>query len=393
LNRHGGGLHEVQNVLQHFCFGSYRTTRLDPVGLREAVERAEAIARVSPADPEYLPPLPKQNYLALRTYYESTAGLNPTRAAELLRPVIERCRAQSLVGAGIISYGTSAVGLAASTGLMAFERRTDATFSLTASAEDSSGWALNSHRDADQLKIERLTERAVSKALASKNPREVEAGHHPAILEPAAVAGFTSSLLWSASAKNYEKGNSPYIGKLGTQLLDSRLNIRTDPGQPDLLASSFDQQGLPVKPMLWFDRGVLTQLWYDRFTAKKAGKEPTPFATAVVLETAGPAAPSAEDLIAKTKRGILVTNFWYIRSVNPKDMTMTGMTRDGTFLVEDGQIVSGLKNFRFHDSPLRALAAIEAATAPAEAMSTEQGKSLLPALALPDFNFSSVTRF
>lgn len=385
------------SVTVHAAFGqqvgAYRTTRLDPAGLREAVERAEAIAWVSPPDPEYLPPLPKQSYLKIDTFCDSTAGLDPTRSAELIRPVIARCEENGLNGAGIVEYTASAVGLAASTGLMAFEHRTDAEFSLTATGQDSSGWVLNAHRDIDLLDIERLAGRAIAKALASRNPRQVEPGRYTVLLEPAAVAGFSGPLLWSTSAKSYEKGNSPYIGKLGTQVIDSRLTIRTDPQHPSLLGAAFDRQGLPRRPSVWFDKGVLKQLWYDRFTAKKAGVEPTPFPAAVVMEPAAPVAGSVDELIAQTDRGILVTNFWYIRSVNPKDMTITGMTRDGTFLIEGGKIACGVRNFRFHDSPLRALANIDAATAPADAMSMERGKSLLPALKLPDFNFSSVTRF
>jgi predicted Zn-dependent protease len=107
----------------------------------------------------------------------------------------------------------------------------------------------------------------------------------------------------------------------------------------------------------------------------------------------GNRASSIEDLIAGTERGVLITNFWYIRYVNPTDLTLTGMTRDGTFLIEDGKIVAGLKNFRFHDSPLRAFREVAAATAPMESITMERGKMMLPAVRLPQFHLSSVTKF
>jgi predicted Zn-dependent protease len=146
-------------------------------------------------------------------------------------------------------------------------------------------------------------------------------------------------------------------------------------------------------PSTWIDRGVLTQLAHDRFTAKTHGVQDIPTLDAPVLSVNGAACGNLQDLIKRTDYAILVTNFWYIRTVNPIDLTVTGMTRDGTFLVEKGEIVSAIKNFRFHDSPLRAFQQIDAATGPIEAVTAETGKMLAPAVVLPEFNFSSVTRF
>lgn len=373
--------------------GRASTNRLDKHSLRETVRRAEQIARLAPEDPEYLPPLERQKYLDVPSFRAPTAAVSPTDLARRTKPVIDKCTRNDLVGAGIMTNSISARGIAASTGLLGYEQSTEAEFSLTASGPDSSGWTFNAHRDINSLDVADRTNRAVEKALSSKAPREIEAGHYPVILEPAAVAGILGPLFWSAGAKSYYKGNSPFVGKLGSVVVDARLTIRTDPTHSDLLGSRFGGNGLASRPMVWVDNGVLRQLYYDRFTAKEHGVEPTPRPRATIMSFSGPTVRGIDELIARTDRAILITNFWYIRSVDRTDITITGMTRDGTFLVEDGKIVCGLRNFRFHDSPLRCFQQVDAATPPMESITLERGKMLLPALKLPDFYLSSVTKF
>lgn len=373
--------------------GSASTNRLDDDSLRETLRRAEAIARLAPPDPEYMPPLPKQRYSDVPSYRESTAQATPMDLAKRTKPVIELCEKNNLTAAGIMSCGASVSGVAASSGLIGFEESTSAEYSLTATATDSSGWTFNTHRDFNALGIEERTRRAVDKAVRSKEPRDLAPGHYPVILEPAAVAGILGPLFFGMSAKSYYRGNSPFVGKLGSVILDSRLSIKTDPAHRDLMGSRFGGEGMANRPMTWVEDGVLKQLFYDRFTAKQHNVDPTPFPSGPVVSFSGPRAKSIEDLIAQTERAVLVTNFWYIRSVDPKDLTVTGMTRDGTFLIEKGKIVGGVKNFRFHDSPLRCFAQVDAATAPMEAITMERGKMMLPAFKLPDFHFSSATKF
>ena len=373
--------------------GSARTNRLDKASLIEMLRSAERIAKVAPDDPEYLSPLPKQSYANVPAFRESTASASPMDLAKRTRPVIAKCVRNDLVAAGIMTNSVSADGVAASTGLFGYEQSTEAKYSLTATGGDSSGWTYNAHRDINALEVGPRTNRAIEKAIKSSNPREIPAGHYPVILEPAAVAGVFGPMFWSVGAKSYYKGNSPFVGKLGSVIVDTRLSLRSDPLHRDLLGSRFDRSGLASKPMDWIDKGVLKQLYYDRFTAKEHGVEPTSRPSATILSFDGPRAGSIDDLIAQTDRAILITNFWYIRSVDRSDITVTGMTRDGTFLVEDGKIVCGLRNFRFHDSPLRCFAQVDAATEPLEAITLERGKMLLPAVKLPDFHLSSVTKF
>ncbi len=352
--------------------GRASTNQLDRGSVVAAVRRAEEIASVAPEDPEFLPSLGPQVYPAFDGYVEATANAKPVHQATRTKPVIDLCEEHGLSGAGIMSNAARVSGVAASSGLFAFDRSSTAAFSLTATAADSTGWTMNRHRDVNKLNIEDRARVAVDKALRSREPREVEAGHYTVILEPSATAGLVGPLLWSLGAKSYHKGDSAYAGKLGSVVLDPRLNVRSEPSHAELMGSRFAWDGMAQRSQTWIEKGVLKRLHYDRFTAKEQG---------------------VEELIAQTERGILITNFWYIRYVDSTDLTLTGMTRDGTFLVEEGRVVCGVRNFRFHDSPLRAFLQIDAATKPMEATSMERGKMLLPALKLPDFHLSSVTKF
>jgi predicted Zn-dependent protease len=300
---------------------------------------------------------------------------------------------ENLMAAGIVQTSVSAEGVAAGNGLFGFEVRTDARFSLTVQAGNATGWSAAAHRSVDHLKIQERTLAAITKAKQGRELVELPPGRYPVILEPAAVAGLWAWLLWSLDAKSYDKGTSPVAKQLGQQIVDARLTLQNLPGHVDLLGTGFTSEGLPSEPSVWIDRGVLKQLAYDRFTAKAHGVKAIPTLDAPVLSVEGDASRNLQDLMKRAERAILVTNFWYIRSVNPSDLTLTGMTRDGTFLVEKGEIVSAVKNLRFHESPLQAFRRVDAWTAPMEAVTSETGKMLVPAMALPQFNFSSVTRF
>lgn len=373
--------------------GSAGTTDLTAGAVREAVQRAEAVARVCPEDPEYLPPVPPQTYVDRPTARPETLAAGPDRRLELAREAIELSRAAALKAAGVVSSSALTVGVAADTGLFAHETRAEARFSVTATGENSTGWASNVHRSIDRLGVGERTRLAIEKARRSAGAREIPAGRYTVILEPSAVGGLLTWMMWMGDAKDYDKGTSPFSKRLGKQIVDERLSLTNRPEHPDLLGCGFTADGLPTNALAWIDRGVLRQLAYDRFTAKQHGVEPIPTLEAPCLSGDGRTAASVDELVDGTERGILVTNFWYIRTVNPADLTLTGMTRDGTFLVEDGHITTPVHNFRFHESPLRALNRLEAFTRPMEASSAETGKLLVPAMKIREFNFSSVTRF
>ena len=373
--------------------GSASTTDFTAGAVQDALARAERIARVSPEDPEYLPPPDPQVMPTLLTSRPETAAAGPARRLEYANEAIGQCRIENLQAAGIVSSSVASVGVAASNGLFAHEERTDARFSLTVQADDATGWSSAAHRSIDHLKIQDRTLSAIQKAKRGREVQELAPGRYRVILEPAAVAGLWSWMLWTLDAKSYEKGTSPFAGQLGREILDERLTLHNMPGHPDLLGTGFTHEGLPSGDAAWIDKGVLKQLAYDRFTAKQQKVKRIATLEAPYLSASGPAASKTQDLIKQCERAILVTNFWYIRTVNPTDLTLTGMTRDGTFLVEDGQITSAVRNFRFHDSPLRVFKHVDAWTEPSEAVTSETGKMLVPGMVLRDFYFSSVTRF
>lgn len=373
--------------------GTAGTTDFTAGSVQETVSRAAQIARLSPEDPEYLPPPEPQRYLRPPTARAETAAAGPSRRLEYANEAIGQCRMESLGAAGIVSSSVATVGVAASTGLFAHEERTDARFSLTVQAGEATGWGASAHRSIDHLKVQDRTLTAINKAVRGGAVRELPPGRYPVILEPAAVAGLWSQLLWALDAKACEKGTSALSGKLGQRIVDQRLTLCNRPAHENLFGVGFTSEGLPTVESDWMTEGVLTALAYDRFTAKARGIAKIPTLDAPCLTGSGSSLPTLQELITHTERAILVTNFWYIRTVNPTDLTLTGMTRDGTFLVENGEIVSAVKNFRFHESPLQVFNRIVAFTNPAEAITPETGKLLVPAMALRDFNFSSVTRF
>ena len=373
--------------------GTAGTTDFTAGSVQDTVTRATEIARLSPEDPESLAPVEPQPYLTPPTMRAETAAAGPARRLEYANEAIGQCRMENLGAAGIVSSSVATVGVAASTGLFAYEERTDARFSLTAQAGEATGWGAAAHRSIDHLKVQERTLSAIDKAKRGLEVRELPPGRYMVILEPAAVAGLWSALLWMLDAKSYEKGTSAFSGKLGRLIFDTRLTLRNLPAHEDLFGMGFTADGLPTVASDWIADGILTQLAYDRYTAKVRGIGTIPTLDAPCLSGRGSSLPTVHEMIKSTERAILVTNLWYIRTVNPTDLTLTGMTRDGTFLVENGMIVSAVKNFRFHESPLRAFNRIEAFTNPTEAITSETGKLLVPAMTLRDFNFSSVTRF
>jgi predicted Zn-dependent protease len=373
--------------------GTASTSDVSVGAVRDAVRRAESVALASPPDPEYLPPPPSQTYASVPSMRAETGTAGPVRRLAEVEQAIGLCRKDRFQGAGIVTSSVSVVGMAADTGLMAFEERTESEFSITATREDATGWAGQEHRSVDHLGVEERTRAAMEKARRAIAPKELPPGPYTVVLEPPAVAGLMSGLLWRLDAKAYYKNTSPFSGRLGQPIVDSSLTLVNQPDHPDLLGVSCVSTGLPTQRRTWIEGGVLRELDYDRYTAREHGIETIATLDAPIVRMSGEAAGSVADLIGRTTRGILVTTFWYIRTVNATDLTLTGMTRDGTFLIENGRIVGPVHNFRFHESPLRAFNRILGFTTPMEAVSAESWKMLLPALQIADFNFSSVTRF
>ncbi len=373
------------------------TNDLSDDSLRAVVARAEALARLSPDDPEVMPGLGKQTYLPVSGYFESTANLTPEARARAALTALEPARkAGDLQAAGFIIVNAGSTALGNSTGLFAYDKSTNANYTLTVRTSDGtgSGWVGSEHPDWNQLDFAALSNRAIEKARLSRNPVAIEPGKYTVILEPQAVGDLVQLMAGSLAARSADEGRSAFTktgggNKLGEKIVDSRVTLLSDPQDPQLLAQPFDGQGLPLSRQVWVENGVLKQLFYSRFWAQKQGK----------VATGGPSSikmlggtTSVEDMIKSTQRGILVTRLWYLRSVDPRTILFTGLTRDGTFLIENGKISKSLKNFRFNESPLFLLNNIEAMGPAVRIAGTEQGgPTVMPAIKAKDFTFTSLS--
>jgi predicted Zn-dependent protease len=283
--------------------------------------------------------------------------------------------------------------------LFAYERQTALSFTTTVRTEDGtgSGWAGATNHDWSRLDAATLAARAIDKARRSVNPVAVEPGRYTVILEPTAVGNLVQFVAFAMQARNADEGRSffskPGGGtKLGMKVVDERVTLVSDPLDPEAYGNTFTGEGFPVSKTTWIENGVVTNLSYDRYWAQRQGKTPTPFAG--TLRMSG-GTSSMEELIASTERGILVTRFWYIRPVDPRTILYTGLTRDGTFLIERGKITRAVKNLRFNESPIFMLNNLEAMGRPIRVSASEAGGPgqaiVVPPIKVRDFTFSSLS--
>jgi len=365
--------------------------------LKAVVEKSEALARLSPDDPEVMPPLGPQTYLPVTGYFDSTATLTPEARARAALTALEPARkAGDLMAAGFIQINAGSNALGNSKGLFAYNRSTNANYTLTVRTNDGtgSGWAGAEDPDWTRINFTEVANRAIEKARLSRNPVAIEPGRYTVILEPQAVGDLVQLMGGSLAARAADEGRSAFTkqgggNKIGEKIVDERVTIFSDPQDPQLLGQPFDGQGLPLARQVWIENGVLKQLFYSRFWAQKQGKTATGGPTSFKM-TGG--TTSVEDMIKSTDRGVLVTRLWYLRSVDPRTILFTGLTRDGTFLIEGGKISKSIKNFRFNESPLFLLNNLEAIGPAVRLAGTEQGGPIVvPAIKAKDFNFTSLS--
>jgi predicted Zn-dependent protease len=373
------------------------TNDMSDESLRRAVEQSETLAKLSPDDPETMPGLPQQTYLPVNGYFDSTANLTPEDRARAALTALEPARkAGDLKAAGFIIVGASANALGNKKGLFAYNRSTNANYTLTVRTNDGtgSGWAGAEHPDWKQLNFPALSTHAIDKARLSRNPVAIEPGRYTVILEPQAVGDLVQLMAFYMDARQSDEGRSAFAkqgggNKIGEKIVDSRVTILSDPQDPQLLSQPYDGDGLPLSRQVWVEGGVLKKLYYSRFWAQKQGKQATGFPSSVKLEGG---TTSMDDLIKSTPRGVLVTRLWYLREVDPRTILYTGLTRDGTFLIENGKISKAIKNFRFNDSPLFLLNNLEAMSPAVRIGGTEAGGAVvMPAIKAKDFNFTSLS--
>ena len=373
------------------------TNDLSDDALRRAVEQSESLAKLSPEDPETMPPLGPQSYLPVTGYFDSTANLSPADRARAALTALDPARkAGDLKAAGFIVVNAGANSVGNNKGMFAYSRSTSANYTLTVRTDDGtgSGWAGADHPDWRQVNFPAVSARAIEKARLSRNPVAIEPGRYTVILEPQAVGDLVQLMAFALNARNADEGRSAFAkqgggNKIGDQIVDKRVTIISDPQDPQLLSQPYDGQGLPLGRQVWVENGVLKQLFYTRFWAQKQNKQPTGFPSSVKMLGG---TTSIDDMIKSTPRGVLVTRLWYLRQVDPRTILYTGLTRDGTFLIENGKISKAIKNFRFNESPLFLLSNLEAIGPAVRLGGTEAGGPVvMPAIKAKDFNFTSLS--
>jgi predicted Zn-dependent protease len=377
------------------------TNKLDPDSILRCVRECAALARSSPAEADLQPMPGPQVYAGVSRWWEATAATGPSERAAGVRTMIAEAERAGLTAAGILATGESYQCLMNSRGLFASYHDTNSEASVTMMGPTSSGWAKANSLDIRNLDVQELAARAARKAVESANPVEVAAGRYTVILEPSAALDVLGWMYYDFGGLSVAEKRSFLTERVGKKLFGENITIRDDVGHPLQSGAPFDGEGIPRQSLALVENGVVRNLVYAQKSAKLAGAAPTghgfPLPTEmgeapmnIVVEGG---TTSLEEMIASTERGILVTRLWYIREVEPYEKVMTGMTRDGTFLVEGGKVTRGLRNFRFNESLVEMLSNVESLGPSVRAAGEEAFEMVVPAMKVRDFHFSEVTKF
>lgn len=378
---------------------SSTTNDLDDAALRAAVETSERLARLSPENPESMTELEPQQNVESRNWADATAVLDPAGRAAAVQLITEPSKRAGLSATGYLEANAGSFAVANSKGLFAYNRQTSVGLTTTVRTPDGSGsgWAGAADDDVGRIDAAALGARAIEKAKLSMNPVAIEPGRYTVVLEPTAVGNLVQLVAFAANARQADEGRSFFTkagggNKIGLKVLDERVSISSDPLDSEAYANTFTGEGLPASRTVWIENGVVKNLIYDRFWAQKQGKTATPLSG--TLKMSGGSA-TTEEMIASTQRGILVTRFWYIRAVDPRTILYTGLTRDGTFLIENGKITRAVKNLRFNESPIFMLNNVETLGRPVRVSASEDGSPgfaiVVPPIKVRDFNFTSLS--
>lgn len=375
--------------------GTATIDEFDDKALERVVRRSEELAQLAPANPEYMPMLGPRDFPDSITYNANTAAMTPDSRAELVGKSLSVTKEAKLTAAGFLENSTSFSAMLNSKGLFAYNKGNDVTFSVTTRNEagTASGYAAKGFTDVSKLDTFTATKVAAGKCISSSGAKAIEPGKYTVILEPVA-ATYMMENMFRFDARSAEEGRS-FLSKkgggtrLGEQLVDAKVNIYSDPFHPDLPSSTWSGEGLPREKTMWIDKGVVKNLSYSRYWADKKGVPAMPGPGNIIMD-GGDA--TIEDLIKSTERGILVSRLWYIRMVDPQSLLLTGLTRDGTFYIENGKIKYPVKNFRFNESPVIMLNNLEALGKQERSISVESYRSyLIPPMKIRDFTFSSLS--
>ena len=388
---------------------SVTTNRLDEASLTAAARQATEIAKLVPPNPERMPELGAQEYPPFKSRIISLPS--PSERAQAAKKVTEQARAAGLIATGFIECRAGASALANSKGLFAYDSSAVVTMTATVRTPDGtgSGWACSDGDTFADIDAQRVGAVATDKALKSRAPVAVEPGRYTAILEPTAVGNLVQMIAGAMQARSADEGRSFFSkagggNKIGMKVVDERVTLLTDPEDSPSTNGGFDGDGMSLEKVVWIENGVVKTLNYDRFWAQKQGVKPTRAGGGGGFGGGGGGGRSLRmlggttsmaDMIKSTERGILVTRFWYIRGTDPRTISYTGLTRDGTFLIENGKVTRPVKNFRFNESPIFFLNNLEALGPVIRINASEAlgagGATYMPTLKVRDFTFSSLS--
>jgi len=377
------------------------TNKTDEESLRRVVAASKALARSQPRNPNLLPMPGPQKYTKVSRYFENTAHATPADRARAVARVADMAEKNKQTAAGIFTTGVTQSAIANTNGLFASHRQTRAEFSITILESDSSGWAKANAPDLSRMDPVALAKSASEKSAASRKPGEAAPGKWTVILEPAAVLDLVGFLFYDFAGTAVADQRSCFNKRMGKHVMGENITLHDDVYHPLQSGLPFDGEGIPRQRVLLVDKGVPSNLVYSRATAKKMKAKPTghgfslpnDYGEAPMNLVFSGGNSSVDEMVRSTERGVLVTRLWYIREVDPYEKVLTGMTRDGTFLVQNGRVAGGVRNFRFNQSILEMLSNVELLGPAVRAAGEESFEMVVPPMKVRDFHFSEVTKF
>ncbi len=393
------------------------TNRLDQESLRRLVQQAEALAKVQQPDPGLLPvPSPEEtgNGIAPSRWFEQTVAVDAGQRAEAVDGMVRAAKREGLTAAGIFAASEHMEAILNSAGLDRYYAQTSAEASITMLAANSSGWQKSNSSDVRQIDAATLAARAAEKARRSADPKELPPGKYTVILEPAAVLDLVGFMFWDFGGTALLDQRSFLNNRVGKKIFGDNITIYDDVCHALQSGPPFDGEGVRRQRVELVKNGVVKRVVYARATARQVASQPELAAQLGLVQPTGHGFPlpneigeaplnivfeapdqarTLEQMVSDTERGVYVTRLWYIREVDPYEKILTGMTRDGTFLVENGKLRHGILNFRFNESLLHMLSNVVAMGSPVRASGEESFDMVVPAMKVNEFNFTEVTKF
>jgi predicted Zn-dependent protease len=380
------------------------TDEISENGIKNLVDNAIAVVNMLTPAKDLLPlpkSLPAKRYGKVDRFDKETATMSPKERALEVRKIIDAAIASNVRSSGIYASGSWFYAVGNSRGLFVYHKESSAECSVTIEKENSSGWGKSQSTSKNDVNPTTLVAHAVQTAETSHDPIDFEPGKFTTILPPSAVLDLLTFLWSEFSATGHKDKLSSLIDKVGEKVFGENINITDDFTHPLQAGLPFDGEGMPRQIVNLVENGILKNLVYGRKSAHFFGVESTGHGLSepsligelpLNLVVQG-GQTSLDEMVASTVHGILLSRVWYVRLVDPTVLLLTGMTRDGTFLIENGKIKSGLKNMRFNISLIDLLNNVVQLGPVVRAAGEEGFPAVIPPMKIANFNFTSATKF